>query len=131
MRLYRTLCIQLGIEPMIEDCPASVGRIQSDNLPATPHPVSPHSASTLASAPTSLLCEDESRLHVNIWSEDKKKTVEIATVQEKSWESSRVHGVEDKVRVVKQVVVNNLFLPPGPISLHIFSRIPYLNILSL
>ncbi|KAJ3860489.1 protein kinase [Lentinula novae-zelandiae] len=84
------------IRKSTEDCPASVGRTQSDNLPATPHPVSPHSASTLASAPTSLLCEDESRLHVNIWSEDKKKTVEIATVQEKSWESYVVQGVEDK-----------------------------------
>ncbi|KAJ3883193.1 protein kinase [Lentinula edodes] len=84
------------IRKSTEDCPASVGRTQSDNLPATPHPVSPHSASTLASAPTSLLCEDEGRLHVNIWSEDKKKTVEIATVQEKSWESCRVQGVEDK-----------------------------------
>ncbi|KAJ3920781.1 protein kinase [Lentinula edodes] len=70
------------IRKSTEDCPASAGRIQSDALPATPHPVSPHSASTLASAPTHLLCEDEDRLHVNIWSEDKKKTVEIATVQE-------------------------------------------------
>ncbi|KAJ3808913.1 protein kinase [Lentinula aff. lateritia] len=90
-----------------EDCPATVGRIQADNLSATPHPVSPHSASTPASAPISLRCEDEDRLHVNIWSEDKKKTVEIATVQEYSQKdgmgsgdhiefSSR--GVEDKVR---------------------------------
>lgn len=106
MKLYRTLCIQLGIEYMIEDCPTSVVRIQSDYLPATPHPISPHSASTPASAPTSLLCEDKDRLQVDIWSEDRKKTnregTRICTKgwDEKSWRSYRVQfkpGVEDEV----------------------------------
>ncbi|KAJ3851435.1 protein kinase [Lentinula lateritia] len=102
------------IQKSTEHCPATAGRIQADNLSATPHPVSPHSASTPASAPISLRCEDEDKLHVNIWSEDKKKTVEIATVQEYSQKdgmgsgdhiefSSR--GVEDKDEEWKKLFI--------------------------
>ncbi|KAJ3848368.1 hypothetical protein EV368DRAFT_68328 [Lentinula lateritia] len=90
----------------IIECPVSVGRVQSDKLSTAPHPVSPRSSSTPASAPTSLRYKDEDGLRIDIWSEDRKKTVEIATVQEyarkKGMRSGGDHiefssrGVEDK-----------------------------------
>ncbi|KAJ3806831.1 hypothetical protein F5876DRAFT_68622 [Lentinula aff. lateritia] len=99
-------------------CPVSVGRVQSDKLSTAPHPVSPRSASTPASAPTSLRYKDEDGLCINIWSEDGKKTVEIATEQEYAQKngmrsggdhiefSSR--GVEDKWKKLFIVMVCQL-----------------------
>ncbi|KAJ3892939.1 protein kinase [Lentinula edodes] len=87
------------------ECPVSVGRVQSDKFLTTPRPVSPHSASTTASGPISLRYEDEDRLRINIWSEDKKKTVVIVMGQEYAQQSG-MRSLEDCMKFSSRGVEN-------------------------
>lgn len=91
---------------MIE-CPVSVGRVQSDKFLTTPRPVFPRSASTPASAPISLRYEDEDRLRINIWSEDKKKTVEIVMGQEYTQQSG-MRSLEDYMKFSSRGLKNRV-----------------------